>query len=59
MMRDFRPPANPLPSPNIESPGVPYSSLESTAVLETFWRRRGTGSEPPTLVLMFRLRSTH
>ena len=26
-------------SPSIESPGVPNSPLESTPVLETFWRR--------------------
>ena len=26
-------------SPSIESPGVPYSPLESTPVVETFWRR--------------------
>ncbi len=25
--------------PWIESPGVPYSPLESTPVVETFWRR--------------------
>ncbi len=28
-------------SPSIESPGVPYSPLESTPVVETFWRRLG------------------
>ncbi len=27
-------------SPSIESPGVPYSPLESTPVMETFWRRK-------------------
>jgi hypothetical protein len=25
--------------PSIESPGVPYSPLESTPVVEVFWRR--------------------
>ena len=41
MARDFRkfPAVNPLPSPDFESPGVPYSPLESPPVVETFWRR--------------------
>jgi len=29
-------------SPSIESPGVPVSPLESTPVVEIFWRRRLT-----------------
>ena len=41
MARDFRefPAVNALPSPDFESPGVPYSPLESPAVLETIWRQ--------------------
>jgi hypothetical protein len=41
MVRDFR--SNQLTTrcllPRIESPGVPYSPLESTPVLAIFWRR--------------------
>ena len=34
--------------PSIESPGVPLSPLESTCVVETFWRRedRVSGTVP-------------
>jgi hypothetical protein len=28
-----------------DSPGVPHSPLESSPVLETFWRRRPTGQK--------------
>ncbi len=54
MAQDFRR-NNMIPRrfpPSIESPGVPYSPLESTPVLETFWRRpdvdsgRGPSAEP-------------
>ncbi len=42
MAHDFR--RNTLSSrrlqPSIESSGVPYSPLESTSVVETFWRRK-------------------
>jgi hypothetical protein len=38
------PAVNPLPSPDFESSGFPCSPLESSAVLETFWRRYSEGA---------------
>ena len=35
---------NASPSPDFEFPGVPYSPLESSPVLETGWRRGIDGS---------------